>query len=101
MRWSMSDVNSSKILLPSPAQAGVVGVLLKAPLVPLELSQTTFSRLRCDLLERLPPTCIPLAAAFNQLAAKGFAVAVGCHSDDAQVNPKCSVNIEELGFVYV
>jgi hypothetical protein len=54
----------------------VIGILLKAPLTPAQAFQATFGRLGADLLKRLPPTGVPLAAAFNPLTAEALAITI-------------------------
>jgi hypothetical protein len=64
----------------------VVGIFLKAPLAAGESLQLAFGRSGSDLLERLTTTRIPLTAALDMFTAKGFAIAVGCQPDHAQID---------------
>jgi hypothetical protein len=74
----------------------VVCVLLKAALATCKSFQVALGRLGADLLERLPATLIPLAAALNRLTRKRFAVAVGCQVDDTQIDTQETFRVERL-----
>src|SRR5207249_2064232 len=75
----------------------VISIFLKASLAASKLAQTPFGRLRCDRLECLTTCLIPLAAAFDVLARKRFTVAVGCQSDDPQIDAQDTFDIDRFG----
>jgi hypothetical protein len=77
----------------------VIRILLKTPLVTSELPQAAFGRLRSDPLKCLTTTLIPLAAIFDMLTRKRFTIAIGCHSDNAQVNAQDTIHVDRFWYL--
>ena len=81
-----------------PLADSVVRVSLKAILTACQSFQVAFGRFCRDFLERLSARLIPLAAVFNLLARKGFAIRVACEIDDAQIHAKRAFGINRFGY---